>query len=213
MKNVRFGFLLVTLVLAGCVTGTRNIQLTPPEYSSGKSASGLIYIASIEDKRIFEQKPKNPSTPSVKGNLSSASKEKLSTLVGRQRNGWGAAMGDVALPEGQTVQEKVRELLTKGLESRGYEVINDNNAPNKITVDIEKFWAWFSPGMWVISFESDIQCKINLENASGSSVIDVTGYGINKGQVASNANWELAYKRAFTDFMKNLDIALDSKGL
>lgn len=205
--------ILAALFLTGCVTGTRNIVLTPPDYINEKSKSGPIYIAIIEDEREFEQKPRSPFTPSVKGNLSSTSKEKLSTLIGRQRNGYGAAMGDVALPEGVTVQDKVRELITKGLEGRGYKVVDDENSPNKISVDIEKFWAWFSPGFWAISFESNLQCKIDFEQPSGNVTLDVAGYGINKGQVASDANWELAYQRAFLDFLKNLDATLDSQSL
>ncbi len=213
MKGIQFGLIFITLILNGCVTGTRSIQLNSPGYSNEKSTSGPIYIGVIEDKRTFEDKPRNPSTPSVTGNLSSTPKEKLSTLIGRQRNGYGKAMGDVALSNGGTVQGEVRKLLTKGLESRGYEVVSDINTPKKVTVDIDKFWAWFSPGMWTISFESKLQTKVSFAEESKERTFDVTGYGINKGQVASNANWELAYQRAFLDFLENLDKILDSEDL
>lgn len=213
MKNIQLSLILAVLVLSGCVTGTRNIELNAPEFSNQKSASGPIYIDIIEDQRTFESKPRSPSTPSVKGSLETTSKEKLSTLIGRQRNGYGAAMGDVALPEGATVQDKMRQLLTQGLESRGYTVINDSSAEKKMSVEIEKFWAWFSPGVWAVSFESTLQCKINIEGDQNSQTFDIAGYGINKGQVASNANWTLAYQRAFLDFLENLDKALDNAGL
>lgn len=213
MKKIQCIFLLAVFTLTGCVTGTRNIDLATPDYSNEKNVTGAIYIAVINDKRGFEQKPRDPSTPSVKGNLSSTSKDKLSTLIGRQRNSYGAAMGDVALPEGVTVQDKVRELLTTGLESRGYEIVDDKNAPNQVEIDVEKFWAWFSPGMWSVSFESNLHCKIDFELPSENMTIDVTGYGINKGQVASDANWKLAYQRAYLNFLENLDKLLDAKGL
>ena len=211
--QLRYCALGAVLLLSGCVTGTRNIDLNPPEYENVKSSEGLVYIGTIDDKRRFEAKPRDPSTPSVKGDLASSSQEKLSTLIGRQRNSYGAAMGDLALPKGGTVQEEIRDLLIRGLESRGYTIVDDENAPIKLAVQIDKFWAWFSPGMWSISFEADIQCKVIFSEASGSRVFDITGYGINKGQVASNENWELTYQRAFSDFLKNLDKILDKEGL
>jgi hypothetical protein len=64
-----------------------------------------------------------------------------------------------------------------------------------------------------VSFESNIQCEIDFEQSSGDKKFEVKGYGINKGQVASNANWELAFQRAFQDFLKNLDEVLDESGL
>ena len=207
------GLLLSVVLLSACVTGTRNIQISPPDYVNEKTASGPIYIGSIEDSRNFEAKPRDPSTPSVNGDLASTPKEKLATLIGRQRNGYGAAMGDVALPQGSTVQDRIRELLTKGLESRGYTVVNDAGAAKKVSVDISQFWAWFSPGMWAVSFESNLQCKITFADGAQSKMFDVKGYGINKGQVASDANWELTYQRAFEDFLKNLDQVLDANGL
>lgn len=213
MKNISI-VLFFTLFLTGCVTGTRNLDnLAVPDFSAEKSASGDIYIAEILDNRVFEQKPRDPSTPSVRGNLNKTSKEKLATLIGRQRNGYGGAMGDVALPNGGTVQDKVRDLLVAGLESRGYTVVDDSNAPNRLNVSVEKFWAWFTPGFVSVSFESNLQCEIEFETSSQTQKIAVQGYGLNKGQIASNANWELAYKRAFEDFLQNLDSTLDQNKL
>ncbi|WP_051219002.1 YajG family lipoprotein [Oceanobacter kriegii] len=216
MKSLKSMAMLImaSFVLTGCVTGTRTLEnMEIPDLSMEKNASGEIYIASVTDSRVFEQKPRSPSTPSVDGNLSSTSKDQLATLIGRQRNGFGAAMGDVALPEGVTVQDKMKELVAKGLESRGYVVVDDENAENQISIDTSKFWAWFSPGFASVSFESELQCSIDFEHSGGEEKFDVTGYGINKGQIASNANWELAYKRAFEDFLKNLDEVLDDSGL
>lgn len=214
MRLFNLAALLATFLLAGCVTGTRSLDnLEIPEYSAGESANGNVYIATIVDKREFEQKPASPSTPSVKGTLSKLTPEELSTLIGRQRNGYGKAMGDVALPEGVTVHDAVRDILTTGLESRGYQVVDDPNAANQMSIDINKFWAWFSPGFWAVSFESNLDCAIEFSKSGSPITFDVAGYGINKGQVASNANWELAFKRAFEDFLKNLDQVMDEKGL
>lgn len=216
MKKIKLMIILLFAIslVTGCVTGTRSLEnLDVPEYSNDKTAAGEVYIASITDQRVFEQKPRDPSTPSVKGDLSTTSKETLSSLIGRQRNGYGAAMGDVALPENVSVQDKVRELVTEGLEGRGYKVVDNENAANQISIDINKFWAWFSPGFASVSFQSNVECKIDFEQAVGRNQFNVKGYGINKGQIASNANWELAFQRAFQDFLKNLDATLDEANL
>lgn len=213
MKNIKYLILALSVVMTGCVTGTRNIELATPKHESGKTASGTVYIALVEDKREFEQKPGSPSTPSVKGDLASTPKEKLSTLIGRQRNGYGMAMGDVALLEGNTVEDEVRRLLKSGLESRGYTIVDDKSADNHVSVDIDKFWAWFTPGMWAVSFESQLQCNLEFDSESKKQTFEVEGYGINKGQVASDANWKLAYERAYADFLENLDNILDAAGL
>jgi len=211
MKLASIFILSMSILLGGCVVGTRNIELNMPEYSNDKTAVGDIYISSIRDSRHFEQKPRKPSTPSVDGTLSNTPKEKLATLIGRQRNGYGKAMGDVALPPGMTIEKKMRELMTVGLQSRGYNVVNDKTAKIKLSVDISKFWGWSTPGFWALSFESDVQARIVLGEDSQQQEIEVKGYGINKGQVGSDDNWKLAYQRAFEDFLKKLDMLLDEK--
>ncbi len=208
----RLIFLSITIfMLSGCVTGTRNIDLAVPEYANEQTASGSLRIVSVEDSRAFEQSPRDPSTPSVKGDLESKTPAELQTLIGRQRNGYGGAMGDVALPEGQTVPGKLRELLAQGLEGRGYTIVEGGEDLDLI-VEITRFWAWFSPGVFSVSFESVIETVLTFRRAAEETSFTVAGYGLNKGQVASDANWALAYERAYLDYLKNLDAALDEKG-
>lgn len=207
-------FFMVSTLLSGCVLGTRNIDLAPPQgYTNEFSSEGNVYIDLIDDKRLFERSPRKPSTPSVDGDLDTTPKAKLSSLIGRQRNSYGMAMGDVALPEGGTVQDEVREILTKAIESRGYKVVNDKNAPIRVSVEIEKFWAWFTPGFIAISFEANLQCKVIVVTKLDRHIFNVKGYGINKGQIASDANWKLVYDRAFLNFLTEFDKSLDEKGL
>lgn len=211
--KLKLAFVVVAALLSGCVTGTRTIDLAPPAATSTGEASGTVYIGTITDKRNFEAKPADPSTPSVKGDLAKTSPEKLKTLIGRQRNGYGKAMGDVALPNGTTVETEMRDMLKSGLEARGYKVVEDKNAPITMDVDVDKFWAWFSPGMWSVSFEALVATTINVNDKGKAKEIMVSGYGLNKGQVASDANWQLTYQRAFEEFMKNLDKSLDNAGM
>ena len=206
-------FVLLSLgVLSGCVTGTRMVELNPPAIENNGSTKGAIYIGEVADSRQFEQKPSKPSTPSVQGDLSKETPESLSNYIGRQRNGYGKALGTVRLPNDGTVQQEMRDVLTAGLQARGYTVTEDQNAPIKLTTDITRFWAWFAPGFVTIKFTGNVETALTLEKDGASTELVVEGEGRNQGQVASNANWALAFSRAFASYIENLNTALDSEG-
>ncbi len=206
-------FFTLVALLSGCVTSTRIVDLAPPDYPDSAKAMGGVYIGEIVDNRTFEQKPRKPSTPSVTGTLSETPAATLATLIGRQRNGYGKAMGDVALPAGSTVARETRDLLSEGLRSRGYILTDKEDATVKIDVSVNRFWGWFTPGMWVVSFETQIGTTLDISTSSGDQKLDIEGYGINRGQVASDANWRLAFDRGFADYLEKLDAALDKAGL
>jgi len=136
-----------------------------------------------------------------------------SQMIGRQRNTYGAALGDVGLVNGETVESKMEGLVKDAFARKGYAVNSDKNADHGLSVKINEFWAWFSPGLWTISFEARINCTITLSSQEGTKTFHTTGYGINKGQIASDANWQLAYTRAFENYVENLVEELDKQGL
>lgn len=204
---------LACLLLSGCVTGRRSIDLPVPQLGGGAGAKGAIFVGAIEDARVFENRPKDASTPSIKGDVNSMSKAQLATMIGRQRNGYGKAMGDIELATGDTVMQRTRSLLEEGLRRRGYAVASEATSADTMTVKIEEFWAWFTPGMWTVSFDANVACKITLTRGGTTRTISVKGYANNKGQVASDANWQLAYRKAFDDFLAKLDVALAEAGL
>lgn len=208
-KTFQLALLLSVIFLNGCVTGTRNIALEVPTSIATDTTKGSVYISAINDLRVFEQKPKSPRTPSVKGKLDKTTIDERAKLIGRQRNGYGMAMGSVALEEGRTVQDETTALLTTALKNRGYKLSDSADGAIAISADIEKFWAWFVPGFVSISFESEVAIKLNSNNRSSL----VTGAGLNKGQIASNANWALTYQRAYQDFLNDVDQALADLGL
>ena len=205
--------LTVVLLQVGCVTGTRSIELEVPAQPTVSAASGTVFIGEIVDNRVFEQKPAQASTPSVAGNLAETNAEQRSRLIGRQRNGYGKAMGDVALAGDSTVQQEVRKLLVEGFSARGYEISETPDSDVQIHVSIEKFWGWFRPGFVKIGFESDVDCALEVDSAGRKQSISVAGKGLNNGQVASDANWQLSFKRAYADFLNNLGSALEQAGL
>ena len=147
------------------------------------------------------------------GNLDETTPGQLARSIGRQRNSFGKAMGDVALANDSNVQDEIRRLLVAGFTSRGYSIEDVDSALLVANVDISKFWGWFRPGFASIGFETDIQCDVDINGDGVQQTVSVSGHGLNKGQVASDANWGLSFKRAIEDFLVNFDTAMERAGL
>src|SRR5687767_6105633 len=129
MKHV-FVLLAATVLLleTGCVTGRRSIALPIQPVAAVPPTKGDIRISEVVDNRQFENKPSQPSTPSIDGDVNTLSSEQKNVMIGRQRNTYGKAMGDVSLAPGDSVNKRVRALMEQGLQQRGYRVISDDTA-------------------------------------------------------------------------------------
>jgi hypothetical protein len=217
MKKLLIVSALISLIGAfqtGCVVGRRTIALPIPAATTAAPAQkGTIYLEAVTDDRRFENKPAQPSTPSIDGDVNAISAEQRNMMIGRQRGGFGNAMGDIALPSGESVQKRTTALFEEALKRRGYALTTDAAVANKASISIKEFWAWFTPGMWSVSFEARISCVLSVKTAAGAKEITVTSQSYNGGQVASDANWRIAYERAFEDFLKKLDTELATVGL
>ena len=128
---------------AGCVTGRRELTLTAPTDASVKGATvGRVFLATVTDDRQFQNKPGDPSTPSIDGDVTKLSTEDKDRMVGRQRNGFGHAMGDVSLAGNDSVTKEVRSLVKQGLQRNDYRLTQDSDAPNVMKISTTEFWSW-----------------------------------------------------------------------
>lgn len=194
----------VAIVLqTGCVVGRRSFELPVQSHDIPAATQGKVYIAAVTDDREFQNKPSDPSVPSIDGDVTKLSAQAKDQMIGRQRNTWGKAMGDIALPAGDSVTRRMRLLVEQGLMRKGYEISADPAAAKSLTVSITEFWAWTTPGLWTLTFEAKLSCSIVETDASGRHTAVVKGYGMNHGQVAKDANWQEAYDPAFEDFIAN----------
>ena len=204
--------LIVVLALnAGCATGRRTIALDVPASAVATAGKGTIAIAKVTDERHFENKPAQASTPSIDGDVNKVSRETLKTMIGRQRGGFCAALGDVALTPPATVETQAQALVTEGLKRRGY-TVGANSSGNAVDVAIQEFWAWFRPGFAEIAFEADIRTVLSFTVAGQKRTLEVKGHGREEGQMASDEHWQRAYALAYEDFLKNLDASLAGAG-
>jgi hypothetical protein len=195
---------------AGCVTGRRSLSLPVSTQDLPSATRGKVYIATVTDNRQFQNKPSDPSIPSIDGDVTKLSAPEKDRMIGRQRNTFGKAMGDIGLKENDSVTKRVRLLVEEGLRRKGYGVTDEPKAPVAAAVSVDEFWGWGTPGFWALTFEAKIQCTISVTNTADVQNAIVKGYGINHGQVAKDVNWQEAFDPAFEDFMTNFGAQWDN---
>ena len=197
-------FAAATLLLqSGCVLGRRTLTLDVPTSSAPAVTKAKVYVAAVTDNRAFQNNPSDPSVPSIDGDVTKISPAQKDLMIGRQRGGFGNAAGDIGLPDNDSVTKRVRLLVEEGLKRSGYEVVTTPDTPTTLTVSVDQFWAWMTPGFWALTFEAKITTKVTVKTATSTSSFTVLGYGLNHGQVAKDGNWQEAYAPAFEDFLTN----------
>lgn len=156
--------MLATALLAGCAAG-RSVVPAGIDAGANPAQGAPVRLDEVTDARVFSASPPDPATPSLMnaGEIHDAAITRRA--VGRKRGGFGNALGDVLLPEGQSVPQLVTVAVTRALRDSGYRVVSAGDAdyagaaPVKVRVD--KFWSWFSPGFAsvAVSFEGEIHLQ------------------------------------------------------
>ena len=140
----KLGACVAVAALAGCVS-TRDTLATRFEPAVNPAQGVAVRIDKVEDLRRFQIKPASPATPSLMddqiGNDAIRAR-----AYGRKRNSYGMALGDVMLPEGQTVAGMTQAVVTRSLRESGYRVVDRNDADyaqaKPLTVRVNKLWVW-----------------------------------------------------------------------
>jgi len=201
--------LLAFALLTGCATSRSEISLGSPQMTppTVENASGRVaVIRTITDERHFEQDPGDPSTPSLGfEGADKATADIKARAIGRKRNTFGKALGDVLLENGQTVDGVVRANTAAALEQAGYRVMDSAPAgsnPLIIDIHIKKFWAWFQPGFWAITLNTNISTKLDLSGSSTPTSIDV--HAKESRMAATDSAWMEIIQKALTEYRSQL---------
>jgi hypothetical protein len=176
-------FLIITLstvmiTLTGCATSRGFVTLnSAQEVSQAETLKQTAVIKVVQDDRHFENRPKTPNIPSLKGGLDKATAEDKSKAIARKRNTYGKALGDIMLREG-TVTSVVQDRINSALNQSGYKVVptsteNDQKADLVVSVEINKFWSWAEMGLLSGSLNTEIETTlINDKNAAKNLVVE-----------------------------------------
>lgn len=111
-------------------------------------------------------------------------------MAGRQRNSFGKAMGDIALPASQkSADENTRPPLAAA------------------TAPAPRFRSsgpGSRHGRRYIQSAAVCPCRMTVSNGGGSRSFTIKGANSDGGQIASNTNWNQACERAFADFLTHV---------
>ena len=183
--------LLAGLLGIGCATSRGTLEVARMD-SANPSQGRALRIAQVTDQRVFELAPASPSTPSLKDGAIH-DKSITSRAIARKRNSFGQALGDILLPEGDTVERLVGESLTKGLRESGFRVLAQGDPgfeeATPLEVDIEKFWMWFSPGFWAVHMEFEGLVDVKGAVASFEDGEQFKGYARQGAQASTEGQW------------------------
>ncbi|WP_343587344.1 hypothetical protein [Herbaspirillum sp.] len=169
------------VALAGCATSRSEIKLSEPivpTATPAPSKNKTVLLRNVTDERVFEEAPSSPSTPSLgfEGSVKSADEIKARAIA-RKRNGFGKALGDVLLENGQTVSQVMRKNLKTSLQQAGFKVADTaadaGNAPIIMDAHVKKFWAWFTPGFWAVSVGTQIATDLVVQSKERPIVINI----------------------------------------
>lgn len=171
MNNIFKIFLSSVLIagLSGCVSTRGLVSLESPKPISTQDVyTKTAVIRIVEDKRVFEDKPKQANIPSLKGGLQKATALDKAQAVARKRNGYGKAMGDILLKD-ETVANTVEKRVKSALLHSGYKVVSANEVKHpdvEIVVKIDKFWSWMQPGFSYVTVNTEIETEIVSPNGA-----------------------------------------------
>jgi hypothetical protein len=196
---------LAAVSLTGCAISRSELRIdSPPKTQALAASAPVIVIRTITDGRVFEIEPKSANIPSLgsdeagKGATNDAVKARA---IGRKRNGYGKALGDVLLDGGQTVAGVTRDSLAAAFADAGYAVKPDP-APGAITVDvrIRQMWAWTDPTFTVINTHMDMDIELVFSGRGGKHVITVRA---TEGRaVVGDDGWRDIIQKGLADFRK-----------
>jgi uncharacterized lipoprotein YajG len=211
----------LTIIFSGCVVGERTVSLEPDQPAETgaiqidpSSLKGTVVISSIADNRVFQNKPSDPSMPSIDGDVAEMTQEEQVRMIGRQRGSYGNAVGVTVLPEGDSILIRTRGLIERGFASQGYRASDEPDSTVSAVVAIDQFWAWVTPGMWSIKVEAKVAYTIDLRVGEETKSIIVRGYGTKGSSTAiTSKTWGIVYDLAFDDLLKNLETELKALDL
>jgi hypothetical protein len=198
--------LAASAILGGCATSRSEIKVASPQATSPAPAvtkERAVVIRTIKDERTWAAAPTDPGIPSLGFEGAAAASEAVKArAVGRKRNTYGQALGDVLLQEGQTVPGLVRENLAAAFRQAGYRVAPDaasaGASPLIVDVSIRKFWTWLQPGFWALTFHGEIETDLTVTAGGRPTTIRVKTQ--DPQQVGTEAVWIQTVEKALAAY-------------
>jgi len=215
--NTRFSFLLAlsaaVAILSGCATSRDVVTIQVPT-TTNPTTGQAVKIESVKDARQFEAKPSDPSVPSLMGG-EIGDADLRARAIARKRNGYGAALGDVLLPENTSVAQMTEQAIARAYREAGYRVVSvgdpEHAAALPVSAQIDKLWAWMQPGFWAVKVSSQHNIKLTSPTLTQQGSETLTGSTEQSMQVVVSDDWAKAIQRTLDEFALNLKTRLQRR--
>ena len=214
-----FSIFTIIMFLTGCATNRSVVSLKMPDITTPAQQKGSkVFIKSVSDLRVFQENPKTQDIPSMGfGGAGISTDDLKKRAIGRKRNTYGKALGDILLNENQTVESVTENAIKQSFSAAGYAIVDQQKDidDNTILIDakITKFWAYMTPGFWAITLTSDISTDLELtkKRDAGSKVETITVKAEGKYQVATENNWMKIVDQAVSQYIEKLKELIENQ--
>jgi len=201
----------VVISLVGCATSRSVLDIPPPSGQAGQPNNKRVFINSATDKRVFQSNPSSPDIPSLDPSEDASDKIKLSA-IGRKRNGFGKALGDILLKEEQTVESLSTDAIKQAFIEKGYTVVSRKDISKDtyiVDADIEKFWSWMNPGFTAITLSTEISTNLNIQKQGSNGKQKISVKASDSYQIGTENNWIEIINKALRLYIDELKTKLE----
>ncbi|MCW5752938.1 MAG: flagellar biosynthesis protein [Alphaproteobacteria bacterium] len=215
-RKLRLAALFAVLcLLAGCATSRSVVDLGAAGAEPVNPAQGQeVVIATVEDARVFETAPRSPDIPSL--SPSEANDPGIrARAIARKRNTFGQALGDVLLPEGQTVSDATQRAIVAAFRRAGYRVLAPGDAGHEravpVAARIERYWTWFTPGFWAVTVQNRAEVTLSGALPALQGGLTVTSEVSESMQAVFESDWQQVSAEGLAALSARLTAALNAR--
>jgi uncharacterized lipoprotein YajG len=200
------------VLLGGCATSRSVLDIPAPIARDVAQANGKkVLVVSVADRRAFATAPGSPDIPSLDPGEEQSDAIKA-RAVGRKRNTFGKALGDILLKEGQTVETLTARSIRQAFAEKGYKIIDRKEEATSDTLLVEatvgKFWSWMNPGFVAITLSTEIATDLAIHSpARETTTVSVKASG--NYQTAMEGNWIEVINKALRAYVEELKAKLE----
>lgn len=196
----------IALLLGGCAVGRGELDVRLTD-APDPAAPLVVKLTAVKDLRKFEVDPELPSIPSLKEDEVNDRSVEMRAIA-RKRNAYGAALGDIVLPQGRTVEQLTTEALVKGLRESGISVASVGDptyaTARPLQAEITQFWGWFTPGFFDITLQYEASVTLKGDWPVGSADREIKGKAVLKKGIAATSEWQELFTAGLNDLIGNL---------
>lgn len=210
MKNLFKTIILLfaaSFILTGCATSRSELDLSEAISNDIQTAENekTVIIDKYTDHRTFATNTSTPDQPTYDPS-EVFNDEVKAKIIGRKRNGYGKALGDVVLAKNLTTEKIVKNIVSKAFSDAGYSVVTEdpNNKAVHVNIDVDKFWSWIDIGFWTVGVQANIMYSLEMTYGNKSETINSYVVGEERAAIALNNLWKAAYLQTIDNSKKDL---------